>query len=201
MDEPAKTHHNIRAPIDGYKVQHRALPSGAWSAEITKSLSQRLYEFTNPITPGKPYEVRVRSHHSNEHPNNTYRWGYATVYTNDCEDERANTCSIGIDQTKSGRINYESNPNGDLDGYYVNLVSGKTYVIRVNGKSTGNGTLVDPYLELIREDNTVASNDNGGQGLNSKITYTPTTTGDFLIQVSSSVAGERGTYTVTVTEQ
>ena len=200
-DEPAKTHHDIRAPIDGYKVQHHALPSGAWSAEITKSLSQRLYEFTDHITQGQPYEVRVRSYHNDEHPNNAYRWGYATVYINDCEDERSNTCSIGVNQTKSGRINYESSAIGDLDGYYVDLVSGRTYVIRVNGKSTGNGTLVDPYLELFREENTVASDDNGGQGLNSKITYTPTSTGDFLIQVSSSVADERGTYTVKVTEQ
>ena len=200
-DQPAKTHHDIRAPIDGYKVQHHALPSGAWSAEITKSLSQRLYEFTDHITQGQPYEVRVRSYHNDEHPNNAYRWGYATVYINDCEDERSNTCSIGVNQTKRGRINYESSAIGDLDGYYVDLVSGRTYVIRVNGKSTGNGTLVDPYLELFREENTVASDDNGGQGLNSKITYTPTSTGDFLIQVSSSVADERGTYTVKVTEQ
>ena len=82
------------------------------------------------------------------------------------------------------------------------LVSGTTYVIKANGKP-GNNTLVDPYLTLrpIPYNLIIASDDNGGQGLDSKITYTPTNTGDFLIQVSSSVAGERGTYTVTVTEQ
>ena len=123
------------------------------------------------------------------------------LHINDCEDERANTCSIGVNTSKKGRINYEINPNGDLDGYYVDLVSGRTYVIRVNGKSTGNGTLVDPYLELIREENTVASDDNGGQGLNSKITYTPSSTGDYILSVYSHPAGERGTYRVKVTEK
>ena len=202
-DEPARTHHDIRAPMDGYKVQYRTLPNGTWEAEITKSLSETSHEITGiNFPPGQKYEVRVRSYHTNEHPNNTYRWGYATVYNDDCEDERAGTCSIDVNQTKNGRINYERSPNEDIDGYTVDLVSGRTYIIRVNGKSTSHGTLVDPYLELfIGEFHKVASNDNGGSGLNSKLTYTPASTEDYLIKVSSSVAGERGTYRLKVTEQ
>ena len=200
-DEPAKTHHDIRAPMDGYKVQYRTLPNGTWETEITKNLSQRSHQHSG-LTPDDSYEVRVRSYHTNEHPNNTYRWGYATVYTNDCDDQGAGTCSIDVNQTKNGRINYERSPNKDIDGYTVDLVSGRTYVIRVNGKSTSHGTLVDPHLELFRgENNKVASNDNGGSGLNSKLTYTPASTEDYLIKVSSNVAGERGTYMVKVTEQ
>ena len=200
-DEPAKTHHDIRAPMDGYKVQYRTLPNGTWEAEITKSLSETSHQHSG-LTPDDSYEVRVRSYHTNEHPNNTYRWGYATVYTNDCDDQGAGTCSIDVNQTKNGRINYERSPNKDIDGYTVDLVSGRTYVIRVNGKSTSHGTLVDPHLELFRgEFHKVASNDNGGSGLNSKLTYTPASTEDYLIKVSSSVAGERGTYRLKVTEQ
>ena len=200
-DEPARTHHDIRAPMDGYKVQYRTLPNGTWETEITKNLSQRSHQHSG-LTPDDSYEVRVRSYHTNEHPNNTYQWGYATVYNDDCDDEGAGTCSIDVNQTKNGRINYERSPNKDIDGYTVDLVSGRTYVIRVNGKSTSHGTLVDPHLELFRgEDNKVASNDNGGSGLNSKLTYTPASTEDYLIKVSSSVAGERGTYKVKVTEQ
>ena len=201
-DEPARTHHDIRAPMDGYKVQYRTLPDGSWSAESTESLSETSHEVSSNLPQGQKYEVRVRSYHDDPHPNNTYRWGYATVYSDDCEDERARTCSIDVNQTKNGRINYERSPNEDIDGYTVDLVSGRTYIIRVNGKSTSHGTLVDPYLELfIGEFHKVASNDNGGSGLNSKLTYTPASTEDYLIKVSSSVAGERGTYMVKVTEQ
>ena len=202
-DEPAKTHHDIRAPIDGYKVQYRTLPDGNWETEITKTQSQRSHDYRNTMQ-GQPYEVRVRSYHSNEHPSNTYRWGYATVYTDDCDDEETHLCSIGVNASEKGRINYDRGAitGGDIDGYVVPLVSGTTYVIKANGKPSKN-TLVDPYLTLRRipYNLIIASDDNGGQGLDSKITYTPTITGDYLIQVSSSVAGERGTYTVKVTEQ
>ena len=128
-------------------------------------------------------------------------WGYATVYTDDCAISGANTCSITVNQAKKGRINY--NTNEDLDGYTVRLVSGRTYVIRVNGKSSGNGTLVDPSFVLRRvSDNiNVASNNDGGQGLNAKLTYTPTSTEDFHIRVSAHTAGERGSYRVKVTEK
>ena len=201
-EEPAKTHDSISAPIDGYKVQYRTLPNGTWETEITKNQSQRSHEITGMNTQGQKYEVRVRSYHGDPHPNNTYQWGYATVYNDDCNDEGTRACSIDVNQIKNGRINYERSPNEDIDGYTVDLVSGRTYVIRANGKSSGHGTLVDPHLELfIGEFHKVASNDNGGSGLNSKLTYTPASTEDYLIKVSSNVAGERGTYKVKVTEQ
>ena len=80
--KPAKTHHDIRAPIAGYKVQRRTLPNGSWSGETNKTKTQLSHEYTG-LTPGQSYEVRVRSYHNNEHPNNTYRWGYATLHTDD----------------------------------------------------------------------------------------------------------------------
>ena len=73
----------------------------------------------------------------------------------------------------------------------------------MNGKSTNTGTLVDPNMTLVRllDGNTVANDNNGGQGLNSKITYTPTHTGDYTLKVLSSVADERGTYRVKVKQK
>ena len=59
----------------------------------------------------------------------------------------------------------------------------------MNGKSTNTGTLVDPTMILVRllgGGNTVADNNDGGEGLNSKITYTPTHTGNYEIVVSST---------------
>ena len=91
----------------------------------------------------------------------------------------------------------------DLVTYKVRLVSGRTYVIRANGKSTRAGTLVDPFLVLgrVSDNNFITDNDNGGQGLSAKLTYTPTTTENFNIVVSSSAAGERGTYRLKVTKK
>ena len=196
--EPAKTQESLVAPIQGYKVQRRTLPDGGWSNASTKSLSQLSHEYTG-LTQGQSYEVRVQSYHSNE-GNNTHRWGYATVYADDCATSGANTCSIAVNQAKKGRINYHASE--DIDGYTVRLVNGRTYVIKANGKSSHNGTLVDPYLTLTRiSNNAVSSNNDGGKGLNSKITHRPTSTGDYRINVSSHVTGERGSYRVKVTEQ
>ena len=76
-------------------------------------------------------------------------------------------------------------------------------MIKVNGKSSRNGTLVDPSLILKRvSDNAnVASNNDGGKRLNAKLTYTPTSTGDYDIVVSSNISGKRGSYRVKVTER
>ena len=198
--EPAKTQRSLVAPISGYKVQYRTLPDGSWSAETNKPLSQLSHEYTG-LTLGQSYEIRVRSYHSNEHPNNKYRWGYATVYADDCAVSGSSTCSIAVDTVENGRINYPY-PQ-DVDGYTVRLISGRTYVIEVNGKSTGDGTLVDPKLTLrtIIGNDVVGRDDNGGHELNAKLAYSPTSTEDYLILVTSNVTREHGTYTVKVTEQ
>ena len=197
--KPDKTHDSLAAPISGYKVQYRALPDGTWSTSINKDLTQ-LSHLHSGITQGQSYEVRVRSSNTDEHLNNTYRWGYATIHSDECAASGSNTCDINVNQSKKGRIGYDS--YGDLDGYTVRLVSGRTYVIKANGKATNTGTLVDPYLEIIRasDDSLIREDDDGGSGFNSKITYTPTSTEDYNIVVSSAIDG-RGTYRVKVTEK
>ena len=81
------------ASISGYKVQCRTLPDGSSSAETNKPLSQLSHEYTG-LTLDQSYKIRVRSYHSNEHPNNNYRWDYATVYADDCAVSGSSTCSI-----------------------------------------------------------------------------------------------------------
>ena len=194
--EPAKTQDTLVAPLSGYKVQYRTRPGGNWSAETTKNANQRSHEITG-LTAGQKYQVRVRAYHPNPHPNTTYRWGYATIYTDDCAGTGANACN----GYKPGRINYDA--SGDVDGYTVRLTGGQTYIIRVNAKSNKAGTLVDPKLALrrISTNNLVGTNDNGGTGLDSKITYTPPATNDYLILVSAVQPDDRGTYKVKVKQR
>ena len=199
-EEPAKTQETLVAPLTGYKVQYRARPGGSWSAETTKNANQRSHEFTG-LTSGQKYQVRVRSYHNNQHSNNRYLWGYATVYTDDCAGTGANACSITVNGTKTGRANYASGI--DQDSYRVRLFGGTTYVIEAKGKSTGSGTLVDPQLNLLfaTDDSQAASNDDGGNGLDAKITYTSGITQDYFIRVSPWTASDHGTYKVKVTER
>ena len=199
--ESQKTHNSLVAPETTYEIYSRTLPDGNWNY-LTGRISpgNRTYEVTG-LTAGTAYEIRVRMVPIPGVDTQTYQYGYATLYPDDCAETGGNICSIDVNQSKKGRIGYDS--DGDLDGYTVSLVSNRTYVIRVNGKSTNTGTLVDPTMKLDRnlDGNTVADNNNGGTGLNSKITYTPTHTGDYKIVVSSNITGERGTYRVKVKER
>ena len=198
--ESKKTHNSLVAPETTYEIDRRTLPEENWSSVARRiSPGNRTYEVTG-LTAATAYEIRVRMVPIPGADSHTYQYGYATVYPDDCAASGSNTCDINVNQSKKGRIGYDS--YGDLDGYTVRLTSGTTYVIRANGKATNTGTLVDPYLELIRasDDSLIREDDDGGTGFNSKLTYTPTSTGDYKIVVSSAV-DERGTYRVKVKQK
>ena len=200
--ESQKTQNSLVAPETTYEIYRRTLPDGDWDYVTGRiSPSNRTYEVTG-LTAGTAYEIRVRMVPIPGVDTQTYQYGYATVYADDCAASETDACSISVDQIKRGRINYASS-GGDIDYFTISLVSNRTYVIRVNGKSNNAGTLVDPNMMLVRrlDGNTVADNNNGGQGLNSKITYTPTHTGDYTLKVLSYVTGEGGTYKVKVKQK
>ena len=77
--------------------------------------------------------------------------------------------------------------NGDRDWVEVQLVAGTVY--RMAMVSTG-GDGLNPYLSL-RDARVmaVAADDDGGPGLNSLITYTPTTTGTYYLDAGSFGGG------------
>ena len=161
--EPAKTHNDISAPINGYHIQRRTLPNGSWGGTTIKTPGILTHSWPGQ-TPGQSHEIRVRSNHSDK-GDNTHRWGYTTIYTDDCATTGTQTdaCSILVNTSKKGRINYTTST--DTDAYNIRLTGGRTYVIRVNGKSTGAGSLVDPKLVLRRaSDNSNVGNDNNGAG-------------------------------------
>ena len=97
---------------------------------------------------------------------------------------------------KEGRINYHA--TADYDAYNVTLNAGTTYTIEVKGRSTGNGPLFDPYMELHDADGYVDENDDGGENIDVKLVVAITTTGTYSIVVSEVDLG-RGTYVVSVT--
>ena len=93
---------------------------------------------------------------------------------------------------------------GKLDGttttlvYDVKLTAGKTYVIDM---VSPDRKALDPFLVLIDPDGDYLENDNdGGGGLNARITYRVVRTGVYRIRATSFDAG-RGEFTLTVGEK
>ena len=88
---------------------------------------------------------------------------------------------------------------GDHDWFAVKLYSGFTYTITETGHTGGGGTLADPLLNLHDSaGNVVATNDDIVDGTNpdSKIVFTPTTSGTYYVDAGAYADGYAGSYTV-----
>ena len=108
---------------------------------------------------------------------------------------------VAVGDTATGEVG----SNGDRDWFAVELVAGRTYVIDLRGGPTGDGTLSDPYLGGIHDSggNLIArtTNDDGGQGYNSRVTFTATESGTHYIAAGAAgIFSGRGTYEVEVTD-
>ena len=103
---------------------------------------------------------------------------------------------IGIDESVSGEIGHE----GDSDWFAVDLAAGQSYAIDLEGAATNGGTLSDPYLELFNADGqAIDFNDDGGDGLNSRLIVTPEVSGRYYI--GAAAFGEStGSYRLSIQE-
>lgn len=103
--------------------------------------------------------------------------------------------TLGSSDERLSRIDME----GDVDAYRADLEAGVRYVIEVRGE--GRAPLADPFLTIVNEaGETLASDDDGGAGLDARLTFTPQTTGAYFIQ-ASGLGGSIGWYQVSVSRQ
>jgi subtilisin-like proprotein convertase family protein/subtilisin family serine protease len=83
---------------------------------------------------------------------------------------------------------------GEVNLYSVSLTAGVTYAFAIDGTS-----LTDPYLELLDSSGTTAqSDDDSGEGLNSFLKFTPTTSGTYYLAARESGNNATGSYSATV---
>jgi serralysin len=90
---------------------------------------------------------------------------------------------------------------GDDDWIAVTLTGGTSYEIEMMGADSGTGTLSDPYLRLYNSAGSqVAFNDDGGMGRDSRMVFTPVSSGTFYISARAWSDGATGTYQITLAE-
>ena len=107
------------------------------------------------------------------------------------------TGAVAVGGSVTGDVEF----TGDRDWFAVTLMAGRTYRVDLEGSRTGGGTLPDPYLRGVYDANGTlidgTANDDGGTGLNSRVTFTPDEAGTFYIAAGAFRASQ-GTYTVSV---
>ena len=118
----------------------------------------------------------------------------------DGEDLPTNTSTLGrvaVGGVATGNIGR----SGDRDGFAVELVAGRTYSIDLRGSETDDGTLSDPYLHGIKDPDgrriAGLSDDDGGEGYNSRLNFTPTESGTHYI-IAGAYYTRQGTYELEV---
>ena len=134
--------------------------------------------------------------------------GTYTLWVTRQDSERAGE-DLPADTTTTGEVDVGGSATGDIgtagdvDWFKVELVAYVTYVIDLEGDETSKGTLEDPFLGDIRDSvgNSLpgTENDDGGEGLNARLTFTPTAPGTYYVAAVSSVSSQTGTYTLSVT--
>ena len=109
--------------------------------------------------------------------------GNYIVSTNSVPDDYLNSTAttgiVAVGGSTPGSIEI----NGDQDWFQVSLVAGQTYEFRLN--STSLSGLGDPQLSLYNNSgSTLASNNDGDDGFNSRILYTPSKSGTYYLGAS-----------------
>ncbi|MCH8240812.1 MAG: PPC domain-containing protein [Proteobacteria bacterium] len=100
--------------------------------------------------------------------------------------------SVAVGASVTGYINNSA----DEDWFSVTLEAGQSYQFTLNG--SGASPLSDPLIRLYNASgNQIASNDDGGPGLNSLLNFTATTSGTYYI-AADAWSSETGRYTLSV---
>ena len=116
-------------------------------------------------------------------------------------DDYGKTTSTAGTVSISGSVTGEIESESDEDWFAVNLQSGQSYLIDLEGSPTGAGTLMDTYLQGVYDASgsliSSTSNDDGGEGFNSQLEFTASSTGTHYIAARAYGSGT-GTYTLSV---
>ena len=93
-------------------------------------------------------------------------------------------------------ISSKLNTSRDKDWLRVNLKKDHIYQFDLIGHA-----LTDPFLRLYDEDGLfITENDDGGNGLNSRILHTAQKTKSYFLEADSYLSNKTGTYTLSVTQ-
>ena len=143
------------------------------------------------------YYVAAGAYSSQE---GTYTLSVTNLTDNSLDDFTAGTGTTGtvaVGDSTTGEIDY----TGDRDWFAVTLEMGEIYRSDLEGSATGDGTLSDPYLRGVYDENGVlldgTTNDNGGAGRNSRVVFTAQADGTYYV-AAGAYSSREGTYTLSV---
>ena len=184
--------YNSRLTFTATESGTHYIAAGAWSSR------RGTYEVEVTDTSPPPAETAAAAAESETDQNQALLASVSEGAT-DLPDDASTPGRVAVGDTATGTIGTAR----EKDWFAVELVAGRTYVIDLRGSPTDDGTLSDPYLRGIydADGNRIANttNDDGGRGYNSRLTFTATESGTHYI-AAGAWSSRRGTYEVEVTD-
>ena len=122
---------------------------------------------------------------------------YVVTFSGDHEATTSTGGSVPVDGSVRARVDSA----GDQDWFAVDLVADSAYRIDLEGKSSGAGSLVDPYVFGVRlADGTMVAgtdDDDSGDGKNGAVWFVASVTGTHFVDVGADGSGT-GIYELSV---
>ncbi|MEM7445821.1 MAG: PPC domain-containing protein [Pseudomonadota bacterium] len=123
----------------------------------------------------------------------------ATTATDQADDFHASTGTTGrlaLGSSATGELETA----GDADWFAIDLQAHQLVILDLEGAPSGGGTLSDPLMVVYDQNGAeVARNDDGGDGLNSRLEFNAPTAGTYYVQ-AGAFGGATGTYTVSAAD-
>ena len=145
------------------------------------------------------YYVAAGSYQDTE---GTYTLSVADVTDGVPDDFEAGTGTTGV-VAVGGSVTGDIEFHRDRDWFAVELDAGKRYRIDLEGSSTGDSTLYNPYLRGVHDADGLllagTTDNNGGAGYNSRVYFTAEDAGTYYV-AAGAWSDREGTYTLSVTE-
>lgn len=106
-------------------------------------------------------------------------------------------CTITLSTPFTGQI---KRTGGGYENFRLSLTAGQAYTIDIKGSSTNNGTMVRPYVYILDTNGNIAKEGGGGGTVtDARLSFTPSTTANYTIQVTVYIyQNNGGTFTVSV---
>lgn len=115
------------------------------------------------------------------------------------DDFTGNTSTSGFINAENGQATGVLEEAGDIDWFRADLSAGTVYTFGLAGDESV-GELRDPLLELYDANGfLIARNDDGGEGLNSELQYTPNVAQTVYLSAGGYADAQTGIYVLTST--
>ena len=164
-----------------------------WSSSLGMNASQKWL----PMLNGKPYEggdVLVQANISGGIQDYAFTLKYLDDYAGSVE-------TLGQMDPLVGQIKGYVGDVADSDWIRTDLIAGTRYEFNLKGLSSGNGSLVDPKLQLLDSEGRVVENGvdivGNNVGNDDMIVFRPTVSGNYYLAVSDVGGFNTGSWTLT----